>query len=416
MKPTSARLAIFFAIALIGCAILVMRTGVFGGKQSDYSNGPRQSRRERLDTASLPHSTPSRMSGRTYIRRNIPVLGLAHTVFVDDSTGKLALVGSQQLRTDGSYDIKLEDNMLASFAGILIDLPGHGFVFLDRDTCKQSEVDIQLVFTEIPDFKPADGKLALLVDDIFPLDVTSLVAKWAPVLQKRLGAVPGTSFLRTTTDNKGCYFITGLGRGTAMRQVSGIVTDTKGKPISANISIWLGKRISGPGLLNVASSKDGKFNFSVDSEASVSAGVWDSVHRLVSEPKYVSGDTVSFVAKPAGLADVLVKEGGSGEPVQGLVFDTERQADIYNGNRKPGTQASYAGPRMTDPSGHARLLLPVGTYALVVRDTTTKGGVRWELPEHRVTVKPAGSAARVQLRATRVRARTLIPVQGIEPK
>jgi len=416
MKPTSARLAILFAIALIGCAILVMRTGVFGGKQSDYRSATKRTRRERLDTASLPHSTPSRMTGRTYIRRNIPVLGLAHTVFVDDATGKLEVVESQQLRTDGSYDIKLDDNMLASFAGILIDLPGHGFVFLDRDTCKQPEVDIQLVFTEIPDFKPGDGKLALLVDDIFPLDVTSLFAEWAPVLQQRLGAVPGTSFLRTTADNKGCYFVTGLARGKAMRQVSGQVTDEKGRPVSANIAIWMGKRISGPCLLNVASSGDGKFNFSVDSEASVSIGVWDSVHRLVSEPKYIAADTVSLVARPAGLADVIVQEGGSGEPVQGLVFDTERQADMYNGNRKPGAEAEFAGSRMTDPSGHARLLLPVGTYALVVRDATTKGGIRWELPERRISVRPGGPAARVQLRATRMRARTLIPVQGIDPK
>lgn len=416
MKPSSARLALLFALVLIGGAILVMRTGVFGGKQSDYRSATKRPRRERLDTASLPHSTPSRMAGRTYIRRNIPVLGLAHTVFVEDATGNLEVVGSQQLHTDGSYDVKIDDNMLAAFAGILIDLPGHGFVFLDRETCKQSEVDIQLVFTEVPDFKPGDGKLALLIDDIFPLDVTPLIAKWAPVLQQRLGTVPGTSFLRTTADNKGCYFVTGLTRGKAMRQVSGRVTDEKGRPVSANIAIWMGKRTSGPGLLNVASAKDGTFNFSVDSEASVTAGIWDSVHRLVSEPKYISGDTVSLVAKPAGFADVVVQEGSSGEPVQGLVLDTERQADMYNGNRKPSTQAEFAGSRMTDPSGHARLLLPVGTYALFVRDATTKGGTRWELPERRISVRPGGPAARVQLRATRMRARTLIPVQGVDPQ
>jgi len=71
---------------------------------------------------------------------------------------------------------------------------------------------------------------------------------------------------------------------------------------------------------------------------------------------------------------------------------------------------------MTDPSGHARLLLPVGTYALFVRDATTKGGTRWELPERRISVRPGGPAARVQLRATRMRARTLIPVQGVDPQ
>jgi hypothetical protein len=51
-----------------------------------------------------------------------------------------------------------------------------------------------------------------------------------------------------------------------------------------------------------------------------------------------------------------------------------------------------------------------------VRDSTTKGGVRWELPERRVSVKPGGPAARVQLRASRMRARTLMPVQGIAPR
>jgi hypothetical protein len=415
MKPTSARLAILFAIALIGCAVLVMRTGVFGGKQSDYRSATKRTRRERLDTASLPHSTPSRMTGRTYIRRNIPVLGLAHTVFVDDATGKLEVVGSQQLRTDGSYDIKLDDNMLASFAGILIDLPGHGFTFLDRETCKKPDVDIQLAFADIPDFNPKEGSLALLVDGLFPLDLTPLIAKWTPVLQQRLGAIPGATLLATTADKKGCYYQTGLTSG-KLRKISGRVTDGKGKPIAANVSIWMGKNISGPGYLNVASSADGTFNFEIDAAASVSISVWDPVHRLVSEPTYIAGDTVTLVAQPAGIADVLVTEGGSGEPVQGLVFDTERQADMYNGNRKPGAKAEFAGSRMTDPSGHARLLLPVGTYALLVRDTTTKGGVRWELPERRISVRPGGPAARVQLRATRIRARTLIPVKGVDPQ
>ena len=415
MKPTSARLAILFAIALIGCAVLVMRTGVFGGKQSDYRSATKRTRRERLDTASLPHSTPSRMTGRTYIRRNIPVLGLAHTVFVDDATGKLEVVGSQQLRTDGSYDIKLDDNMLASFAGILIDLPGHGFTFLDRETCKKPDVDIQLAFADIPDFNPKEGSLALLVDGLFPLDLTPLIAKWTPVLQQRLGAIPGATLLATTADKKGCYYQTGLTSG-KLRKISGRVTDGKGKPIAANVSIWMGKNISGPGYLNVASSADGSFNFEIDAAASVSISVWDPVHRLVSEPTYIAGDTVTLVAQPAGIADVLVTEGGSGEPVQGLVFDTERQADMYNGNRKPGAKAEFAGSRMTDPSGHARLLLPVGTYALLVRDTTTKGGVRWELPERRISVRPGGPAARVQLRATRIRARTLIPVKGVDPQ
>ena len=415
MKPTSARLAILFAIALIGCAILVMRTGVFGGKQSDYRSATKRTRRERLDTASLPHSTPSRMTGRTYIRRNIPVLGLAHTVFVEDATGKLEVVGSQQLRTDGSYDIKLDDNMLASFAGILIDLPGHGFTFLDRETCKKPDVDIQLAFADIPDFNLKDGSLALLVDGLFPLDLTPLIAKWTPVLQQRLGAIPGTTLLATTADKKGCYYQTGLTSG-PLRKIAGQVTDVKGKPIAANVSIWMGKNISGPAYLNVSSSADGTFDFKVDSSASVSISVWDPVRRLVSEPTYIAGDTVMLVAKPAGLADVIVQEGGSGEPVQGLVFDTERQADMYNGNRKPSMQAEFAGSRMTDPSGHARLLLPVGTYALVVRDTTTKGGTRWELPERRISVRPGGPAARVQLRATRMRARNLIPVQGVDPQ
>jgi hypothetical protein len=415
MKPTSARLAILFAIALIGCAVLVMRTGVFGGKQTDYRNATKRPRRERLDTATLPHSTPSKMTGRTYIRRNIPVLGLAHTIFVDDTTGKLEVVGSRQLRTDGTYDIKLEDNMLASFAGILIDLPGHGFVFLDRETCKKPDVDIQLAFADIPDFNLKDGSLALLVDGLFPLDLTPLIAKWTPVLQQRLGAIPGTTLLATTTDKKGCYYQTGLTSG-QLRKISGRVTDVKGKPIAANVSIWMGKNITGPAYLNVASSADGTFNFKVDSAASVSISVWDPVRRLVSEPTYIAGDTVMLVAKPAGLADVIVQEGGSGEPVQGLVFDTERQADMYNGNRKPGMQAVFASSRMTDPSGHARLLLPVGTYALVVRDSTTKGGTRWELPERRISVRPGGPAARVQLRATRMRARTLIPVQDVDPQ
>jgi hypothetical protein len=355
------------------------------------------------------------MTGRTYIRRNIPVLGLAHTVFVDDATGKLEVVGSQQLRTDGSYDIKLDDNMLASFAGILIDLPGHGFTFLDRETCKKPDVDIQLAFADIPDFNPKEGSLALLVDGLFPLDLTPLIAKWTPVLQQRLGAIPGATLLATTADKKGCYYQTGLTSG-KLRKISGRVTDGKGKPIAANVSIWMGKNISGPGYLNVASSADGTFNFEIDAAASVSISVWDPVHRLVSEPTYIAGDTVTLVAQPAGIADVLVTEGGSGEPVQGLVFDTERQADMYNGNRKPGAKAEFAGSRMTDPSGHARLLLPVGTYALLVRDTTTKGGVRWELPERRISVRPGGPAARVQLRATRIRARTLIPVKGVDPQ
>jgi hypothetical protein len=182
------------------------------------------------------------------------------------------------------------------------------------------------------------------------------------------------------------------------------------------MAIWMGKRISGPGLLNVASSQDGTFNFEIDSAASVSISVWDPVQHVVSEPKYIPGDTVTLIAKPAGLVDVLVTEGGSGEPVQGLIFDVERQADMYNGNRKPATQGDVTGSRMTDPSGHARLLLPVGSYALVVRDATTKGGERWELPSRRVSVKPAGPAARVQLRATQMRSRILIPVQGIDPK
>ena len=377
MKPSSARLALLFALVLIGGAILVMRTGMFGGKPSDYRSATKRPRRERLDTAALPHSTPAKMTGRTYIRRNIPVLGVAHTVFVDDASGKLELVARQRMTTDGSYEIKLDDNMLPSFAGILIELPGHGFTFLDRETCKQPDVDIQLAFTDIPAFKPSDGKLALLVDDIFPLDVTPLIAKWTPILQQRLGAMPGTTFLRTTPDNKGCYFHTGLSRGTKLRKISGRVTDAKGRPIATNIAVWLGKRVTGPGLLNVASAADGTFRFDVDSEASVTVSVWDTDKRVVSEPKYVSGESVTLVAKPAGLADVLVQEGGSGEPVQGLILDALRQADMYNGNRMPREQAEVSGSRMTDPSGHARLLLPVGTYALDVRDSTTKGGVRW---------------------------------------
>ena len=416
MKPSSARLAMLFAIALIGIAILVMRTGMFGGKQTDYRKASMRPRRERLDTAALPHSTPSKMSGRTYIRRNIPVLGVAHTVFVDDASGRLQIVASQQLATDGSYDIKLADNMLAAFAGILIELPGRGFAFLDRDTCKEPDVDLQLVFSEIPAFKPADGKLALLVDDIFPLDVTPLIAKWTPILQQRLGAMPGTTFLRTTLDNRGCYFHTGLSRGTKLRKISGRVADAKGKPIATNIAVWLGKRVSGPGLLNVASAADGTFTFDVDSEASVTVSVWDTDKRVVSEPKYVSSESVSLVAKPAGLADVIVQEGGSGEPVHGLILDALRQADMYNGNRKPVAQRVDAFSRMTDPSGHARFLLPAGSYAIEVQDATTKGGVRWELPERRVSVKPGGPAARVQLRATRMRARNLIPVQGVNPQ
>jgi len=71
---------------------------------------------------------------------------------------------------------------------------------------------------------------------------------------------------------------------------------------------------------------------------------------------------------------------------------------------------------MTDPSGHARFLLPIGNYAIMVKDATTKGGARWELPERRVSVKPGGPAARVQLRATRMRTRNLIPVQGVNPQ
>lgn len=416
MKPSSVRLALLFAIALIGCAILVMRTGMFGGKPSDYRSATKRPRRERLDTAALPHTTPAKMTGRTYIRRNIPVLGIAHTVFVDDATGRLQLVARQRLSTDGSYEIKLADNMLASFAGILIELPGHGFTFLDRDTCKKPDVDIQLVFTDIPDFNLKDGSLALLVDGLFPLDLTPLIAKWTPVFQQRLGALPGATLLRTTADNKGCYFQTGLTSGLKLRKISGRVTDAKGKPIAANMAIWMGKRISGPGLLNIASSQDGTFNFEIDSAASVSISVWDPVQHVVSEPKYIPGDTVTLIAKPAGLADVLVTEGGSGEPVQGLIFDVERQADMYNGNRKPTMQGDVTGSRMTDPSGHARLLLPVGSYALVVRDATTKGGERWDLPSRRVSVKPAGPAARVQLRATQMRSRILIPVQGIAPK
>lgn len=416
MKPSSARLALLFALVLIGGAILVMRTGMFGGKPSDYRSATKRPRRERLDTAALPHSTPAKMTGRTYIRRNIPVLGVAHTVFVDDASGRLQIVASQQLATDGSYDIKLADNMLAAFAGILIELPGRGFTFLDRETCKQPDVDIQLVFTDIPDINPKDGSLALLVDGLFPLDLTPLIAKWTPILQQRLGAMPGTTFLRTTLDNKGCYFHTGLSRGTKLRKIIGRVTDAKGRPIATSIAVWLGKRVSGPGLLNVATSTDGTFTFDVDSEASVTVSVWDTDKRLVSEPKYVSGETVSLVAKPAGLADLLVQEGGSGEPVQGLKVDALRQADMYNGNRKPDAQSEVAFSRMTDPSGHARLLLPVGTYALVVRDSTTKGGVRWELPGRRVSVKSAGPAARVQLRATRMQARTLIPVKGVDPR
>lgn len=416
MKPSSARLALLFALALIGGAILVMRTGMFGGKPSDYRSATKRPGRERLDTAALPHTTPAKMTGRTYIRRNIPVLGVAHTVFVDDASGKLELVARQRMSTDGSYEIKLDDNMLPSFAGILIELPGHGFTFLDRETCKQPDIDIQLAFTDIPDFNPKDGSLALLVDGLFPLDLTPLIAKWTPILQQRLGALPGATLLRTTADKKGCYFHTGLTSEPKLRKISGRVTDSKGKPIAANVSIWMGKNISGPGHLNVASSADGNFNVDVDDAASVSMSVWDPVHRLVSEPTYVAGDTVTLTAQPAGIADVLVTEGGSGEPVQGLVFDVERQADMYNGNRIPSVQAEVSGSRMTDPSGHARLLLPVGTYALVVRDSTTKGGVRWELPGRRVSVKSAGPAARVQLRATRMQARTLIPVQGVDPR
>jgi hypothetical protein len=166
---------------------------------------------------------------------------LAHTVFVDDATGKLEVVGSQQLRTDGSYDIKLDDNMLASFAGILIDLPGHGFTFLDRETCKKPDVDIQLAFADIPDFNPKEGSLALLVDGLFPLDLTPLIAKWTPVLQQRLGAIPGATLLATTADKKGCYYQTGLTSG-KLRKISGRVTDGKGKPIAANVSIkYLGE-------------------------------------------------------------------------------------------------------------------------------------------------------------------------------
>lgn len=416
MKPRSGRLALLFAIALIGCAVLVMRTGIFGAKQTNYGGGPQRPRRERLDTAALPHTTPTQLTGRAFIRRNIPVLGMAHTIFMDDASGRMQVVASKQLKTDGSYDVKLAENMLGAFAGILIELPGHGFAFLDRETCKQPDVDIQLVFTEVAEVKAGDGKLALLIDDIFPLDVTSLFLKWTPVLQKRLGVTPGMTILRSTSDRKGCFFLTGAGRQTALRQVSGQVTDSKGKPVSAIIAIWMGNRISGPEHLTVSSSADGRFVFSVDAEATVSVSVWDPVHRLVSEPKVITNDAVTLTALPAGIADVLVQEGGSGEPVQGLVFNAERQADMYNGNRKPGSADVFNGTRMTDPTGRARLLLPIGTYSLIVRDTTTKGGVRWELPERRVAIKPGGPAARVQLRATRMRSRNLVPVQGVEPK
>ena len=416
MKPLSARLAMLFAIALIGVAILVMRTGILGGKPTDYRKASMRPRRERLDTAEFPHTTPSKMTGRTYIRRNIPVLGSAHTVFVDDASGRLQIVASQQLATDGSYDIKLADNMLVAFAGVLIELPGHGFAFLDRETCKQPDVDIQLVFSDLPAFRVSDGKLALLVDDIFPLDITSLIAKWTPILQQRLGAMPGTTFLRTTVNNKGCYFHSGLSRQTKLRKISGRVTDAKNKPMATNIAVWLGKRVSGPGLLNVTSAVDGNFTFDVDSEASVTVSVWDKEKRVVSDPIYASGETVSLVAKPAGLADVVVHEGKSGEPVPGIVLNALRQADMYNGNRKPDAHNEFVFTRMTDPAGHARFLLPAGSYGIGVKDATTKGGVRWELPERRVSVKPGGPSARVQLRATRMRARNLIPAQGIDPQ
>lgn len=416
MKPTSARLAMLFAIALIGIAVLIMRTGIFGGKQSDYRTATMRPRRERLDTAALPHSTPSKMTGRAFIRRNIPVLGYAHTVFVDDATGRLQIVASQNLNTDGSYDIKIADNMLPAFAGILIELPGHGFSFLDRDTCKQPDVDLQLVFADVPEYKPADGKLAILVDDAFPLDVTRLIAKWTPVLQQRLGAVAGTSFIRISQGDKGVFFHNGLTKEEKLRKVTGQVTGVNGEPVATNLAVWLGTRTSGPGLLTVETKRDGRFEFDVDSDASVTVGVWDPARRYVSEQFYVAASTVNLVAKPAGIADVLVNEGGSGEPVQGLQFDVERQADMYNGNKKPGGQSGFYGSQLTDPGGHARLLLPVGTYSLVVRDATTKGGIRWEIPERRVSVKPGGPAARVQLRATRMRARTLVPVQGVNPQ
>lgn len=416
MKPSSARLAMLFAIAFIGIAILVMRTGVFGGKQIDYSRMPKVPRRERLDTASLPRTTPSKLTGRAYIRRNIPVLGKAHTVFVDDSTGTLQVVNSQQLATDGSYDIRIADNLLVAFAGILIELPGHGFTFLDREATKQPDVDIQLVFTEIPEFKREDGKIALLIDNVFPLDVTSLLSKWTPVLQKRLGTTPGTSFIRINERSNGIYFHTGLPKKEGSRKVIGQVTDQTGKPLATNICVWLGKRTSGPALFTMATSKDGRFEFDVDSNAIVSVGVWDPARRLVSEQVYASGNALAIVAKPAGTADILVHEGGSGEPVQGLVFDVEREADMYNGNKKPAGRSGFSLSKMTDPAGQARLLLPVGTYTLNVRDATTKGGVRWQIPQRQVTVKPAGPGARVQLRATRMRARNLVPAQGLAPQ
>lgn len=416
MKPLSGRVALLFAIALIGCAVLVMRTGMFGGKQPSNGRGPLSPRRERLDTAALPHTTPTKLAGRAYIRRNIPVLGMAHTVFVDDSTDKLEIVASKRLMTDGSYDIKLDEKMLSAFAGILIELPGHGFAFLDRDTCKQPDVDIQLTFSGVPEVNAGDGKLALLVDDIFPLDLTKSFQKWPSVLQKRFGITPGSSYLRTSADNKGCYLLTGLARQNVMRQVSGQVTDSKGKPVAANVHLWLGTQINGPGLMSVSTAADGKFNFSVDAEANVTMGVWDPAHRLVSEPKYASSEPVRLTAVPAGVVDVLVNEGGSGEPVQGLVFDSLRQGDMYNGNRKPDQQIVYAGPRMTGPSGHVRILLPIGSYKLGVSDSTTKGGVRWEIPERNITIKPGGPASRVQLRATRMRTRNLAPAHGVEPQ
>jgi hypothetical protein len=393
-----------------------MRTGVFGGKQTTDLRSTQPPRRERLDTASLPHTTPTKLTGRTYIRRNIPVLGKAHSVFVDDTTGKLEIVASQQLAIDGSYEIKLAENTLSAFAGILIELPGHGFAFLDRDTCKQPDVDIQLVFTDIPDFKSSDGKLALLIDDIFPLDITPLIAKWTPLLQQRLGGIPGTSFLRTTADNKGCFMLNGMNPGKQLKVVKGEATDKNGKPIVANIGVWIGERSSGPAHLMTRSGKDGKFEFQVDADANISVCVWDPQAHLISELTYLSDGILKLVAVPAGLADVLVSEGGSGEPVQGLVFDAERQTDNGNGNSNPDAQVVFAGPRMTDPSGHARILLPAGTYTLVVRDSTTKGGTRWEIPSHQVSLKAAGPAVRVQLRATRMRVRNLVPAHGLEPR
>ena len=89
MKPTSARLAMLFAIALIGIAVLVMRTGIFGGKQSDYRTATTRPRRERLDTAALPPSTPSKLTGPAFIRPNLPFPGYAPTLFVGVANGRV---------------------------------------------------------------------------------------------------------------------------------------------------------------------------------------------------------------------------------------------------------------------------------------------------------------------------------------